>query len=108
MVKRGYRQGEIGIFELKRSDTKTGNMLVRLKPKSNLIIREGEATGHMHKLAGDVELLEDEFNNMFINVKEGGATLDHPEHKTIHLPEGFFEVVIQREYDEERDRRVAD
>jgi hypothetical protein len=36
------------------------------------------------------------------------ATLRHPEHNTLGIPEGRYVVYAQREYDETMNRRVVD
>jgi hypothetical protein len=94
------RQGDIllvpverlpdGLIEVPREDGK-------------IILAEGEATGHLHMidsekatfLAEDIAQIEDRF----LAVEEEVA-LEHPEHDTVTLAPGNYEVRRQREYDQ--------
>ena len=102
------------------------------------VIAEGEVTGHKHEFeGGEVEGIELNDNNTFMqgsrtsdwisrrgllqklgigaiagpimlmNIVKG-ATLKHPEHNALKIPEGHYVVYAQREYDEGSSRRVLD
>lgn len=74
----------------------------------HLVLAEGEVTGHAHRITeGEAELYEHE-GTLYLSVKEGGASLTHEEHKEIKLPEGKYKITIQREYEPNGWRRVAD
>ena len=98
-----YRQGDILIRKIdklpsgKRKKRLTGHVL------------EGEATGHMHRILEleQAEVLEIG-DGLFVTVGERGVSLVHPEHKTIELPPGDFEIIRQREYSPEEIRNVQD
>ena len=89
-----YRQGDL-LFIPKEEIT-------GIKQHS-LVVLGSSITGHDHKLsAGEVYVNEspDRWNfpgNFYVVIPEGGADLLHPEHKTIHLPAGKYEVRRQRE-----------
>jgi hypothetical protein len=93
-----YRQGDIllvpidkvpaGLTEIPREDGK-------------IVLAEGEATGHMHEieapearfLTADVR----ELDKRFLEI-EAEVELIHPEHDTVKLEPGAYEVRRQREY----------
>jgi hypothetical protein len=71
------------------------------------ILAEGEETGHMHTLVGELaywerhripEWFRSDPPPMFVEVLAGGAELTHPEHGTIAVPAGVYEVRRQRTY----------
>lgn len=101
------------------------------------VIAEGEITGHKHELTGGqvdaVALGENAATHVtaasgyvtrrsFLSTLGIGAiagpvilmkvakaaTLQHPEHNTLGIPEGRYVVYAQREYDEATNRRVMD
>jgi hypothetical protein len=101
------------------------------------VIAEGEITGHKHELAGgqvDAVALGDSaaaqgtaatgyvtrrgfLGTLGIGAIAGpvillkvarAATLRHPEHNALGIPEGRYVVYAQREYDETMNRRVVD
>ncbi len=102
---KAYRQGEILIFKLPK---RMANRLLGLRSlmrKPNGVIREGEKTGHEHKVEGDAQLSmfpnhaepESPPEEGIIEVKEGGATITHPEHKDVKLEPGTYAVKTQKE-----------
>ena len=101
------------------------------------VIAEGEVTGHKHEFeGGQVDAVE--LNNSTVSAGTAGsgyisrrsflgslgigaiagpvillkvaraATLKHPEHNALSIPEGRYVVYAQREYDETTNRRVLD
>jgi len=101
------------------------------------VIAEGEVTGHKHELAGgrvDAVALNESasanstgttsyvtrrsfLSSLGIGAIAGpvillkvakAATLKHPEHNALGIPEGRYVVYAQREYDETMNRRVVD
>ena len=101
------------------------------------VIAEGEITGHKHELTGGqvdaVALGENAgardtatsgyisrrgfLGSLGIGVIAGpvillkvarAATLKHPEHNALGIPEGRYVAYAQREYDETMNRRVVD
>lgn len=65
--------------------------------RENMVLAEGEATGHMHELdSGEVY---EKNGILYFKVSEGNiAILNHPEHKAITFEPGDYKVVRQREY----------
>lgn len=101
-----YRQGDVVIKKIEKLPDQ------EFKKKKELVLAEGEQTGHMHRIVkGKVELLVSMVNTvMFLKVLSDYATLFHEEHEDVVLPEGDYEVIIQREFDwfSEEVRRVVD
>ncbi len=77
-----------------------------LKHEEDGVVARGEATGHAHRLVGDATLLRDPVSRA-LYIEAHGGTLVHEEHAP-HRLEGRFRVVIQREYDGQYSRQVAD
>lgn len=83
-----------------------------VKKLGHSILAKGEATGHKHEIVeGDIELFEIE-GTLYLRVKSEEAKLAHPEHKTIAIQKGTYEIDHQREYvpsgDYKKERRVWD
>jgi len=77
--------------------------LVVIKPKGErLVLVAGEHTGHNHEIIGDdlagVALLESDSKKHFLDVKQPVEVV-HPEHGTVTIPPGFYEVGKVFEYD---------
>ncbi len=102
---KAYRQGEILIFKLPKRTAKRWLGLHSLKQKPDGVIREGEKTGHEHKVEGDGQLSmfpnqsepEAPPDEGIIEVGKEGATVTHPEHKDIKLEPGTYAVKTQKE-----------
>jgi hypothetical protein len=95
-----FRQGDVLIIS---SDTSvTGTKL------PHLTLAEGEVTGHRHRISnGDAELLERD-GVLYLKVLSPTALLTHEEHAEVTIPQGNWEIRIQREYVPEGWRYVAD
>ena len=96
-----YQQGDIILVRISE---------IKGKKLNHLILATGEVTGHNHCITkGDVELYEHE-GTLFLRIYSDTAELAHPEHKTIVLPKGDFEIKKVREYDHfaEEVRNVRD
>jgi len=80
-----------------------------MKKLDEPILAEGEATGHAHRLVGDVDVYETDEDTKVFSLP-GETTVKHEEHKAINLPAGEWESGIVEEYDHmaEEARRVAD
>lgn len=93
-----YRQGDVLIVKAsipKKAKKREGH---------NKILVHGELTGHSHRLAsGEIYSLDGT-----LYFRSGNTELIHEEHDTIHIPEGEYRVIRQREYDEGEIRYVAD
>lgn len=99
-----YRQGDV-LFKQVKSVPKGQQ---KKRPTGHIL--EGEATGHIHRIA-DVDAAEvlEVGEGLFLSVTaEGGVSIVHEEHDTLTLPAGTYEVVRQREYSPKAIRNVAD
>jgi hypothetical protein len=85
------RQGDVLVLKVK--DIPEG-----AKKKDDLVLAEGEATGHQHKL-DEGELYEKD-GTLYFKVAEGKkANLVHEEHNTVTFEPGTYKVIHQREYE---------
>ena len=74
----------------------------------HLTLAEGEVTGHSHRITnGDAQLYEKE-GILYLRVFSPKAILTHEEHKAVEIPQGNWMVRIQREYEPQGWRYVAD
>lgn len=68
-----------------------------IKKKSE-VLAEGEVTGHFHNLVSNQMLVSEHEGQKFVELTEPG-NLTHQEHDTLEIPEGKYQVLIQREVD---------
>lgn len=74
----------------------------------HLTLAEGEVTGHFHRISeGQAELYESD-GTLYLRVLSPTAKLTHEEHGPIEIPQGSWMVRIQREYQPQGWRYVAD
>ena len=76
----------------------------------HLTLAEGEVTGHRHRISqGEAELFNGN-NVLYLKVLSPTAILTHEEHAEVTIPQGNWEIRIQREYDGESEswRDVCD
>jgi hypothetical protein len=74
----------------------------------HLTLAEGEVTGHRHQISrGEAELFK-ENGTLYLKVLSPKAILTHEEHADVTIPQGNWEIRIQREYSPEGWRYVAD
>jgi hypothetical protein len=93
------RQGDVILLPVQQSE---GQKL------SHLTLAEGEVTGHKHRISeGEAELFE-KHGTVYLRVLSDVATLTHEEHRAISIPQGSWMVRIQREYEPQGWRYVAD
>ncbi|WP_424098389.1 hypothetical protein [Moorena producens] len=74
----------------------------------HLTLAEGEVTGHSHRISDGVAQLYEKKGILYLQVLSETATLTHEEHQPIELPQGSWMVRIQREYEPQGWRYVAD
>jgi hypothetical protein len=130
-VRKAYRQGEllfvpVSADELKNLEFDPGDQKYSSWNKlGSNVIREGEATGHKHEVieqtAGTATMLEPArqllpglpdmdmigSEDRLLTVKEPVEVV-HPEHRPLNLPVGIYLIIVQREYDEVKARRIMD
>lgn len=102
-----FYQGDIPIIEITSEDKR-----VNYQPFSGeLVIREGEVTGHKHilrtKEKSKIEVAKDDFG-YFLKITEGEAELVHEDHKTQTFGVGVYFIGEQIEYSDLEDRKVQD
>lgn len=74
----------------------------------HLTLAEGEVTGHRHRISqGEAELYA-HAGTLYLKVRSPTALLTHEEHQPLSIPQGDWLVRIQREYEPEGWRYVAD
>lgn len=95
-----YRQGDILIVKMPQLPPQRKGLETR-------IVAHGELTGHNHRIEGEAQLYADDRNNLWIHAQQP-FDLVHDEHDAIHIPEGVYYVIRQREYDEGEIRYVRD
>jgi len=74
----------------------------------HLTLAEGEVTGHSHRISDGFAQLYEKYGHLYLKVLSETATLTHEEHQPIELPQGSWMVRIQREYEPQGWRYVAD
>ena len=130
-MRKAYRQGELLFVSLNQQDREkletepNAPSYSRWSKLSTNVLREGEATGHKHEVMSrtpasvtliaparqfigglpDMDFVGTE-DRLLVTAEP--AEIAHPEHNTLRLPKGSYLVVVQREYDEVRARRVRD
>ena len=96
------RQGDVLLIPLESAVQDCGHKL------PHLTLAEGEVTGHRHRISdGQAELYERD-GTLYLKVLSLDATLTHEEHQAVSLPKGDWLVRIQREYEPNGWRYVAD
>ena len=87
------RQGDVLLRKI--------NTLPKGLKEKNKILAYGEITGHHHRFRENlqcVSVFADEQGKQFCDVKSE-AVLEHEDHAHLKVPEGKYEVIIQREFD---------
>lgn len=84
------RQGDLLIV-------KVGSIPQGAIKRDDLVLAEGEATGHLHELDSG-EVYEKAGTLYFKVSEEETVKLVHPEHESIMFESGKYEVIRQREY----------
>ena len=92
-----YRQGDVLITRIEA--------VPEGAEKKDNVLAYGEATGHHHTAEGAEIFIKAGKQYMVVRQK---AVVKHQEHQQIELPEGIYEVGIQREYSPQENRRVMD
>ncbi len=94
------RQGDLLFIPAKLPENWSKAEL-RERKRKGVVIAEGEATGHAHKLADPAaaEILDLGFG-LYLTVGEKGVSIVHEEHGPVTLePKTTYEVHRAREYD---------
>ena len=75
--------------------------------QSCCVLALGEVTGHSHRIESGAALWAFE-DKRYLEVQKELACLVHEEHKALEIPQGTYEIIIQREYEPEGWRYVTD
>ena len=130
-TRKAYRQGELLFVPLSQTDLETltfdpeDSKNLSWNKLSDHVIREGEATGHKHEVIeqtpGTATMLAPSrqflpglpsmdrigTEDRMLTVRQPVEVV-HPEHRPLNLPVGIYLIIIQREYDEVKSRRILD
>lgn len=93
------RQGDVILLPVQQ---------VEGKKLHHLTLAEGEVTGHKHQIEEGQAVLYEQNRTLYLRVISEAALLNHEEHQAISIPQGIWMVKIQREYEPEGWRYVAD
>jgi len=74
---------------------KVGKIKIKMKTAKDVVLAEGEVTGHRHVLLG--QTLVGQYGNERYVQLENEAELVHEEHDTVIVPKGTYKVRLQRE-----------
>lgn len=67
--------------------------------RPDLVLAEGELTGHMHRVDDlTAALLFEKGDDLFLKVTAATATVVHDEHGPVTIKQGVYRVWRQREY----------
>ena len=72
--------------------------IIKKNNKGEMVLAEGETTGHYHGIAENKSELFTINNVMYMDLKEN-SILTHQEHKHIELEAGVWQIGIVKEYD---------
>lgn len=100
------RQGDVILFPVKQAEGR--KLIYQSGAVDDLTLAEGEVTGHKHCITqGDAQLYTNE-SCLYLSIISEKAVLSHEEHGSICVPQGYWMVRVQREYEPEGWRYVAD
>ncbi len=100
-------QGDVGINKI----SKLPENVSEVSPDNGRnILAYGEVTGHAHALpVNNTRLFRSNDNNRLYLVVNEKSLLTHEEHDPLEIDGGVYEIIQQREYDDENEwRAVAD
>ncbi|HIK04906.1 MAG TPA: hypothetical protein IGS40_09345 [Trichormus sp. M33_DOE_039] len=87
-----YRHGDVLL-------RRVANIPNHAQKRTGATLAHGEVTGHSHRIQQPHAVqLWVHGHDVFLEVKQTGATLVHEEHQAIELPQGIYRVWRQREY----------
>lgn len=98
---KAYRHGDVIIREVKLIPAEA-------KPRKDLVLAEGEVTGHSHRITSGAAQMFGYHDEMYLKIQSEIACLTHEEHKKIELPAGDYEVIIQKDYEPDGWKKVVD
>lgn len=108
------RQGDVAIRRTKKKPSAAAKVVL---DRGRTILAYGEVTGHAHEVITEApatdrvpaqQLFEEPDGTRLLVVKGPATFVKHEEHSKLHIPEGTYEVIQQREYTPQGLRNVAD
>lgn len=96
-AKNTAQQGDVILTRIKSLPSGTRKVLKK-NNKGEMVLAEGETTGHYHGIAENKSELFMINNVMYMDLKEN-SILTHQEHKHIELEAGVWQIGIVKEYD---------
>jgi len=99
-----YRQGDV---LLRRVEALPPDVKKRPVDAGRVVLAYGEVTGHAHAIDASFATMYGIEDKDWL-VARPGATLCHEEHSALVLDAGVYEVIRQREYQNQGWRRVSD
>jgi hypothetical protein len=97
------RQGDVILKRIKSVPEEAKEEKVK-----KIVLAYGEVTGHSHQIAEGKARLFKYDEKTYLSVTSPYAALKHEEHREIQLPEGDYEVVIQKNYEPSGWKKVVD
>jgi hypothetical protein len=94
-----HRQGDV-LF------VKVADLPKALVERTDDVLVEGEATGHAHRLS-EGRLWQTHEGQLYVHAV-AGSKIVHEEHASLVLEPGYWQVIRQREYNQEAVRWVRD
>lgn len=93
-----FQQGDVLLKECEKPSN--------VEQQETDLLWKGE--NHHHRVRGSFKIVKDKDGNTFLHSK--GSELFHEEHKSISIPEGFYQLGIVQEYShfDEESKNVVD
>jgi len=100
MEKKNYRHGDVLIIPTAEK--------IQGEQNKELVLARGEVSGHSHRITeGTAQLFK--FNDKtYLKVISKFALLTHEEHKALSIPQGEYEIKIQKDYEPKGWKNVQD
>lgn len=105
MIQKNFRHGDVVI---KQIDSIPKEAIDITPEKGDLILAEGEATGHAHRFPEGAGKLFKYNEKTYLKVTKERKALTHEEHLKGELPIGIYEISIQQDYEPSGWKRVID
>lgn len=99
-----FRQGDVLVVRAEQLPESSEEVAWQ----DRVVLAYGELTGHAHAIDALHAKMYAHGDTRFIVVGKDGADLKHEEHSPIHLKEGVYRIVHQREYAPDMERIVRD
>jgi hypothetical protein len=99
-----YRQGDVMMIPVRAipAGAKPGP-----REDGRIVLAHGEVTGHAHAIEEKGAGVFEHEGTRYVRVPREGALLRHEEHGTITVPEGAYEIRIQKEFAPQEHGRQA-